>query len=516
MRFSDFDEEDILLLDMTHGGVTLAEALYEEGADVTIIDLYGTLRDTQMKKLLELGIGRFCGVKSDSSVGRCAESTPGTRPTSVNWQMMESSIDTSMYDLIVSPVHSPVLNPIIDDGKIVSHHEIVGALIDHVKIPIIEITGVRGKTSTASILGDILIGNGKKIVSSTSLGVYYADQKGKKKIGRPSITPANAINVVRLAEDFDVDVLILETSLGFTGAADINIMTSMENDYQIAGGRLSAVQSKVYTTRYLKHTLVLDEDTYNKYAFPIIDQFPEGVVGRFCGANDGRFPEGKSDSSIGRCAESTSERPSGTRPTSANLPTVGRFRFTESDSPSANLPTVGRFRFTESDSPSANLPSIETIKYRKELRGRISKHLFGIVRKNIPAAISAALRYGIPRSRIESSLGKSSGVPGRMRSIRSGDLILIDNSNPATDHISLRNAIEDIRMEDIEDEEILVILGGRESSCVDTDYSALKETIERYNGIDFFLTGEIGRKLREIGIKHRHISKNKKFILLNL
>lgn len=379
-------------MDMTHGGMILAYELQEQGATITALDLYGTLTQEQEDDLIRSNIK----IKYD--------------------------VAASEYDLVVSPVHSTVLNPIADDkgNRIISHHEAVGILLKQKKVEaeIIEITGVRGKTSTAFILAEILANSGKKIVSSTSLGVFFEKRNDKKKIAYPSITPANALSVVRQRPK-GMDTLIFETSLGFTGAASMNIFTSMENDYPIARGRLSAVEAKLYTTRYIDdNQLILDEDTY------------------------GHFGDGEMN--LDRCAS----------------------------------------------------------------------NFIGVERKNVLAAMTAALYDGVDLDCIKSTIENSNGVPGRMQLLDRGDKIIINNSNPAVDHISAGMAIEDVSRF-VESRDMTVIMGGKPSACVNIDYSALKQITEKYKDMNFLLVGEIGRRLREMGARSKYSDRKTVLFALN-
>ncbi|MHC1567506.1 MAG: hypothetical protein ACXQT5_08460 [Candidatus Syntropharchaeia archaeon] len=226
-----FSGSKILVVDTTHGGVILAEKIKDFGGDVTALDIYRTIDPEKRKRLSKKGIK----VKNEEK-------------------------DHFSYDLIVSPIHSPFLNPIIEKrDNLISHHEITGKILNQLTdVEIIEITGVKGKTSIAYILAEML--KERNVLLSCSLGVY----ENGKRIGKGDITPANAISV--LENSPGADIFISEVSLGFTGAAEINVFASLDSDYRIAGGKLSAVQSKLYTTRYIKNKILLmREDSYKRY-----------------------------------------------------------------------------------------------------------------------------------------------------------------------------------------------------------------------------------------------------------
>ena len=111
-----------------------------------------------------------------------------------------------------------------------THHEAVGFLLkDRINVPIIEITGVKGKTSTLAMLKQIYYDQNPLILSS--VGVEIVDNGQDTILQKDiSITPASIITAWRLAEDFykekkpskhdvntNVGICLFESSLGGTG-----------------------------------------------------------------------------------------------------------------------------------------------------------------------------------------------------------------------------------------------------------------------------------------------------------
>ncbi|MDY6958883.1 MAG: coenzyme F430 synthase [Halobacteriota archaeon] len=386
-------DKDILVVDLTHGGLTIAEELSKIGASVTVLDLYKSY-------------------------------TPERNNEAVNpdiWIREDVSEDPD-FDIIISPVHSPVLNPILsEDPKVISHHEITGILVRDIlkEVNIIEVTGVKGKTSTASLLTDIFAEAGMSVVSSTSIDVSFIECEEKTTLGKASITPANAIKVAHMALDkgLDPDLFIFELSLGFIGAGRTAILTSARYDYPVAGERLSAVACKVYTARYFKNArLILD--------FQSIEGFKDDLKG------------------------------------------------------------------------------LELIKYDSLDSIELADTVFGPTHmKNALAAMAAGRCNGIDDEIIRRALLSSNGVPGRMEmSFESGKMI-INNSNPAMNSVSLQTAIYEVLLY-AKNAEIAVLAGGIESRCSQTDYNALKKVIDEYGRnkkIRFFFTGKVGRRLLDMG-----------------
>lgn len=191
----------ILVLDTIHGGKVLAGYLRLAGHDVDTVDVYR---------------GRDGSVTEEEALG-------------------------SDYDLIASPVH---LDPdhrllSIPGARVVSHHEaaaIVARVPDGTRV--IEITGARGKTTTAHALAHIMPGKG---LLHTSRGAYLYPER--KEIFRESITPATFLKALSAAGGL-CDWIIAEESIGVTGLGELCILTSGD-DYRIAAGKKSALSEKI-------------------------------------------------------------------------------------------------------------------------------------------------------------------------------------------------------------------------------------------------------------------------------
>jgi UDP-N-acetylmuramyl pentapeptide synthase len=201
----------ILVLDTIHGGREIADAYAGRGHVVDCVDIYkGTTPDTA-----------------------------------------ENAQHTS-YDLIVAPVHMDPDHPLLTSRStpVISHHEAVRQLLGEVlPVPLIEITGARGKTTTAHALAHILPGKG---VLHTSTGTYAFP--AKELLGKRSITPASLLGAAGYA-DLMQGWLVAEISLGVTGAGDLAIITSAE-DYLFAAGKKQAILAKTASAHHAKQILV--------------------------------------------------------------------------------------------------------------------------------------------------------------------------------------------------------------------------------------------------------------------
>ena len=231
-----------LVIDLTHGGVKIAISLAKKGKNVLAYDLYNTLKpiDGKMLTIYNIEIIKLedlAGFRGDMNV-ICPIHMPLT------------------FDEIKS--HNPDLNYTFQ-----THHEAVGEILsgwgdDIIKI---EVSGVKGKTTSVFMLKEILIDENPLILSSLG-ALLYEDRKEiilKKDI---SITPANIKETVDLAYKIANPVCkisegvvesenlrkynsaIFESSLGVTGIGDVGLLLNISEDYPIAGGKSSASKAK--------------------------------------------------------------------------------------------------------------------------------------------------------------------------------------------------------------------------------------------------------------------------------
>jgi len=203
----------ILVLDTIHGGREIGDSYADAGNVVDVVDVY-----------------------------------TGTTPETAE------NAKSRTYDLIVAPVHLDPDHPLLANRRapVITHHEAVRRLLGkNLPHPMIEITGSRGKTTTAHALAHLLPGKG---VLHTSTGTYTCPTKGL--LGKQSITPASVLAAVKYADRMP-GWLVAEISLGVTGAGDLAIITSAE-DYRFAAGKKCAVKEKIASAKHAKRILVAD------------------------------------------------------------------------------------------------------------------------------------------------------------------------------------------------------------------------------------------------------------------
>ena len=231
-----------LVIDLTHGGVKIAISLAKKGKNVLAYDLYNTLKGIDAKMLEVYGVELI---------------------------QLEELSDFKGDMNIIYPIHMPLsfdeiesFNPNLN-YTFQSHHEIICEILKDwgEDIPKVEITGVKGKTTSAFMLKEILIDENPLILSSLG-ALLYENKKEiilKKDI---SIAPANiketidlaykiANPICKIAEGTVVsenlrkyNSAIFESSLGVSGIGDVGLLLNIVENYPIAKGRSTASEAK--------------------------------------------------------------------------------------------------------------------------------------------------------------------------------------------------------------------------------------------------------------------------------
>lgn len=250
-----------LVIDLTHGGVKISISLAKKGNNVFAYDIYNTLKGIDAKMLGIYGVEIITLDDLDNFKGDLKVIYPIHLPLSL--------------DEIKS--HNPDLN-----YTFITHHEAISEILKDWgdDIPKIEITGVKGKTSCAFMLKEILIDENPLLL--TSLGaLLYEDKKEIILRKNISITPANIKETVDLAYKFanpscqikDGNVkkgnirkyscAIFESSLGASGIGDVGLLTNIVEDYPIAKNRSTASKAKEQIFRC--EIVVCQKECLDKY-----------------------------------------------------------------------------------------------------------------------------------------------------------------------------------------------------------------------------------------------------------
>ena len=227
---------NILVIDLTHGGVKIAVSLAKKGKNVYCFDIYNTIKNIEKRTLDIYGIELI---------------------------HLEDLKEFSGDLKVIYPIHLPLTvdeireyNPSLN-YTFITHHEAIAEILENwgEDINKIEVTGVKGKTSCVFMLKEILIDDNPLLLSSLG-ALIYEDKKEiilKKNI---SITPANIKECIDLAyrlanpicggeiKDRIYDCAIFESSLGASGIGDVGLLTNIIEDYSIAKNKSSASIAK--------------------------------------------------------------------------------------------------------------------------------------------------------------------------------------------------------------------------------------------------------------------------------
>ncbi len=231
---------DVLVLDLTHGGDILARRLIARGDVVTVVDIYNLATEEQLESLRSEGI-EAC-----------------------------RTVPARTFDLLTAPSHCP--DSLIGDAKFnerMTFHEIVGEIIGTTPFRI-EVTGVKGKTSTCYLLARLLSLQGDKVFLQTSRGrEVWQGGSVSEVLEKVSIAPTSLLT---LPHD-GYDRIIAEVSLGGSGKADIALITNLVDDYPIAAGTRRARESKatVFTDKGINLIPSDEQDVWK-------GSVPEGFV----------------------------------------------------------------------------------------------------------------------------------------------------------------------------------------------------------------------------------------------
>ncbi len=238
----------ILILDTVHGGKILAERYLKKGNEVTAVDVYKVTPKEVLSGLRHKGV-------------KIADSAPAMH-----------------FDLVVAPCHCPdvFLGDCTYDRRI-DFSRAVNELIDDRRFRI-EITGVKGKTSTCYVLAHLLDAAGKKVFLHTSrgLGPYIG---GKHLITDiQSIAPPTLLAFPK----GEYDIMIAEISLGGSGKADIAGITNLLENYGIARNTRTAEDGKKdVLTDKINIVPESEAEIWSKYGKPLRTYGPRvKVVGK--------------------------------------------------------------------------------------------------------------------------------------------------------------------------------------------------------------------------------------------
>ncbi len=423
--------KDIFIVDMTHGGKIIAiEFSKLSSYNVFGWDIYNTLTVEEKKNLRENGVKLV-----DEDYLKRMLSEKSEELSRLKFDLFEGN------DLcLVAPIHCNLDYPVS-----MTHHEAVAFLMkNYIKTPVIEVTGVKGKTSVVYMLKEIFKDLNPLILSS--LGVEVVDD-GKSKFLKKdiSITPASIIDAWRMAEDYNVGIFIVETSLGGTGLAEVGILTNIIEDYTIAKGTRKASQAKVQI--FNNKIIACDHDSFNNF-------YPDFKEKTNTFSIDGKGNDKASNISFG---------------------------------------------FTET------IFQVE-VKGLKTISGEILDHAFEISTfapaphhvQNVLSAICASLTMGISKNSLINGLRNFNGLKGRTSIINEHEVRIIEEVNPGINLATIKKAVS--MLKDLPRSG--VVFGGKYGvTCEEIDENSASSILnDLTEDIQLILTDELGYNVKE-GIK---------------
>lgn len=519
------------LVDLTHGGVKISSELAKSGEyeNVFAYDLYGTLKEEDENFLKACGVRVLKdlddfkeAIESYSTFLNNKKHESDGPNLNINKEFSEKTPNYLEKDLIINPIHSPLnISNLLDEAsedlkldineknqfsnsfEILSHHSatklVLSSWSEKAKkenVDCIEITGVKGKTSVAYMLKEIMLEIEKNTLLLSSLGAHlFINDHNRSEVEdivlmkNISITPANIINTIQSAnnilnpkdgheESFEVnpkysheesfedflnyDVSIFENSLGVCGLGDVGVLTNIVENYTIAKGSSNARNAKKQV--FNCPMVVIEEETLKEH-YPKESEIFSGRINTF--------------SIYG---------------SSSNV-------FAQSIDYNLNQSEI-----------EVRYHDLKVLGNEKSKNGEIIIKTFAPGRHHVLNALTAltvALTLGIDDEAIQKGLENFNGIEGRTHLTKVGDSIIIEEINPGINTKAIESSIGMIR--NIEDYHI--IIGGRYGiTCEEIDEDKLSDFLNAYMmenpDVNLILTDELGLSIKKKLDKLNNTGKN--------
>ena len=506
------------LVDLTHGGVKISSKLAKSGEyeNVFAYDLYGTLKEEDENFLKACGVRVLKdlddfkeAIESYSTFLNNKKHESDGPNLNINKEFSEKTPNYLEKDLIINPIHSPLnISNLLDEAsedlkldineknqfsnsfEILSHHSatklVLSSWSEKAKkenVDCIEITGVKGKTSVAYMLKEIMLENEKDTLLLSSLGAHLFKNdlnKGELEdivlMKNISITPANIINTIQYAnninpkdgheESFEdllnYDAAIFENSLGVCGLGDVGVLTNIVENYTIARGSSNAREAKKQV--FNCPMVVIEEETLKEH-YPKESEIFSGRINTFSIYDS-----------------------------SSNV-------FAQSIDYNLNQSKI-----------KVKYHDLKILGNEKSKNGEIIIKTFAPGRHHVLNALTAltvALTLGIDDEAIQKGLENFNGIEGRTHLTKVGDSIIIEEINPGINTKAIESSIGMIR--NIEDYHI--IIGGRYGiTCEEIDEDKLSDFLNAYMmenpDVNLILTDELGLSIKKKLDKLNNTGKN--------
>jgi len=457
----DLCRKKVAVLDLTHGGIPIAKKLASFGNEVFAVDVYNTI-DPNL--LLEL---------ENKYTITCSK----------------APLPVSEFDFLIAPVHLDPAYPMLAEARasgvrILSHHEIVGIILKSdprlSDKKIVEVTGVKAKTSTSSLLADMLSRNFDVILhTSRGLELWKGGNSFLLKKGL-SITPGSIL--VAVEEVFEAglnpDFFVFEISIGGTGNADFGILTTLSPDYGIANNTALASEAKVQLIKNAKPGSCI---LINAAAEKALLAAKEKPVKIFTFKDPFTLPSEKSVPANNNHADFEVEIKSRPEPESKLEPYSSDF----------SLPSDSVLTFTRNQKEIFSVPLLQGYD--------ISAYKTAFL-----AASAAALEFNIKPEDIVAVLESFRGLSGRMQEKKIAGIAMIDNSNSGMDIVSAEKALEYalLKKKDEKKKGIILVLGEEASQvCEGLPPDAVQAFLNKF-GEKFKHVILVGERMRRITAKN--------------
>ena len=507
------------LVDLTHGGVKISSELAKSGEyeNVFAYDLYGTLKEEDENFLKACGVRVLKdlddfkeAIESYSTFLNNKKHESDGPNLNINKEFSEKTPNYLEKDLIINPIHSPLnISNLLDEAsedlklnideknqfsnsfEILSHHSatklVLSSWSEKAKkenVDCIEITGVKGKTSVAYMLKEIMLEIEKNTLLLSSLGAHlFINDHNRSEVEdivlmkNISITPANIINTIQYAnnivnpkdgheESFEdllnYDAAIFENSLGVCGLGDVGVLTNIVENYTIARGSSNAREAKKQV--FNCPMVVIEEETLKEH-YPKESEIFSGRINTFSIYDS-----------------------------SSNV-------FAQSIDYNLNQSKI-KVRYHD----------LKILGNEKSKNGEIIIKTFAPGRHHVLNALTAltiALTLGIDDEAIQKGLENFNGIEGRTHLTKVGDSIIIEEINPGINTKAIESSIGMIR--NIEDYHI--IIGGRYGiTCEEIDEDKLSDFLNAYMmenpDVNLILTDELGLSIKKKLDKLNNTGKN--------
>ena len=491
------------LVDLTHGGVKISSELAKSGEyeNVFAYDLYGTLKEEDENFLKACGVRVLKdrddfkeAIESYSTFLNNKKHESDGPNLNINKEFSEKTPNYLEKDLIINPIHSPLnISNLLDEAsedlkldineknqfsnsfEILSHHSatklVLSSWSEKAKkenVDCIEITGVKGKTSVAYMLKEIMLEIEKNTLLLSSLGAHlFINDHNRSEVEdivlmkNISITPANIINTIQYAnninpkhsheDSLNYDAAIFENSLGVCGLGDVGVLTNIVENYTIARGSSNAREAKKQV--FNCPMVVIEEETLKEH-YPKESEIFSGRINTFSIYDS-----------------------------SSNV-------FAQSIDYNLNQSKI-----------KVKYHDLKILGNEKSKNGEIIIKTFAPGRHHVLNALTAltvALTLGIDDEAIQKGLENFNGIEGRTHLTKVGDSIIIEEINPGINTKAIESSIGMIR--NIEDYHI--IIGGRYGiTCEEIDEDKLSDFLNAYMmenpDVNLILTDELGLSIKK-------------------